>query len=110
MIEAEAADPQLRIVYKEFPILGPNSALAAAADLAAHRQDRYVAFHQALMRVRGKVDEDAVLATATEVGLDVDRLKADMEDPEIQPAIARNLRPEERRVGKGGGRALRSGG
>jgi protein-disulfide isomerase len=91
MIEAEAADPQLRIVYKEFPILGPNSVFAAAAALAAHRQDRYVAFHQALMRVRGIVDEDAVLAAATELGLDVDRLKADMEDPEIQAAIERNL-------------------
>lgn len=91
MIEAEAADPQLRIVYKEFPILGPNSVLAAAAALAAHRQDRYVAFHQALMRVRGIVDEDTVLATASNIGLDVDRLKADIADPEIQAAIDRNL-------------------
>lgn len=91
MIEAEAADAQLRIVYKEFPILGPNSVLAAAAALAAHRQDRYVAFHQALMQVSGTVDEEAVMAVATKLGLDLDRLEADMESPEIQAAIDRNL-------------------
>lgn len=91
MMDAEAADPELRIVYKEFPILGPGSDFAARAALAAHRQDRYVAFHQALMRVAGKVGEDAVLATAAELGLDIERLKADMEDPEIQVSIDRNL-------------------
>ncbi|GIK96248.1 MAG: hypothetical protein BroJett029_04570 [Alphaproteobacteria bacterium] len=91
MLDVEAADPELRIVYKEFPILGPGSEFAARAALAAHRQDRYIAFHQALMRVAGKVGEDAVLTTAVELGLDVDRLKADMEDPEIQAAIDRNL-------------------
>src|SRR3546814_2397253 len=48
--EAEAADPQLRIVYKEFPILGPGSVFAAKAALAAHRQGLYFAFHEALMR------------------------------------------------------------
>lgn len=91
MMDVEAADPELRIVYKEFPILGPGSDFAARAALAAHRQERYIAFHQALMRIAGKVDEDAVLATAAELGLDVDRLKSDMEDPEIQAAIDRNL-------------------
>lgn len=91
MIEAEAADPQLRIVYKEFPILGPNSFFAARAALAAHRQGRYVAFHKALMRVDGAANEDTVLAVAAEVGLDVQRLKADMQDPAIRASIDRNL-------------------
>lgn len=91
MNEAEAADPQLRIVYKEFPILGPNSRFAAKAGLAAHRQGRYVAFHKALMQAEGAADEDTVLAVAAEVGLAVDRLRADMEDPAIQAAIERNL-------------------
>lgn len=91
MIEAEAADPQLRIVYKEFPILGPNSLFTARAALAAHRQGRYVAFHKALMRADGNADADTVLAVAAEVGLDVERLKADMEDSAIQDAIDRNL-------------------
>lgn len=91
MLEAEAADPQLRIVYKEFPILGPNSTFAAKAALAAHRQGRYVAFHKALMQANGTADAERVLSVAAEVGLDVERLKADMEAPAIEEAIERNL-------------------
>jgi protein-disulfide isomerase len=91
MMKAEANDPKLRIVYKEFPILGPNSRFAAKAALAAHRQGKYVAFHQALMQAKGMVDEARVLAVAATVGLDAERLKSDMEDPAIQAAIDRNL-------------------
>jgi protein-disulfide isomerase len=89
--EAEAADPQLRIVYKEFPILGPGSVFAARAALAAHRQGLYFAFHEALMQAGGRAEENSVLTVAKEVGLDVERLKSDMKDPEIQAAIDRNL-------------------
>ena len=56
MAQAESADPQLRIVYKEFPILGPNSKLAAKAALATRKQGKYLAFHKALYQVRGTVD------------------------------------------------------
>lgn len=91
LAEAEAADPQLRIVFKEFPILGPGSEFAARAALASQRQGRYEAFHHALMAAKQKVDEGVVLATAKGVGLDVDRLKTDMQDPAIQVAIDRNM-------------------
>ena len=91
MLEAEAADPQLRIVYKELPILGPDSQFAAKAALASHRQGRYVPFHKALMQAKGAADEASVLAVAAEVGLDLERLEADMQDPAIAQAIDRNL-------------------
>jgi protein-disulfide isomerase len=91
MNDAEAADPQLRIVYKEFPILGANSVYAAKAALAAHRQGRYAAFHKALMEADGAANPESVLAVAADVGLDVERLKADMEDPAIRDVIDRNL-------------------
>jgi protein-disulfide isomerase len=91
MVEVEAADPKLRIVYKEFPILGPNSTFAAKAALAVHRQDKYLAFHQALMQGRGAVDQNRVMEMAGKVGVDVERLKADMEDPSITAAIEKNL-------------------
>jgi protein-disulfide isomerase len=68
MGEAEAADPKLRVVYKEFPILGPDSRFAAKAALAAHKQGKYVAFHKALMQAKGVTDERKVLAVAAEVG------------------------------------------
>jgi protein-disulfide isomerase len=91
MIEAEKADPQLRIVYKEFPILGPNSLLAAKAALAADRQGKYVAFHRALYQTRGSIDGGKVLEAAKTVGLDVDRLKTDMQDPKISSQLDKNI-------------------
>jgi protein-disulfide isomerase len=91
LIDAEKADPQLRIVFKEFPILGPGSEFAARAALAAQRQMRYEAFHHALMAVKEKVDANNVLTTAANVGLDVERLKTDMQDPAVQAAIDRNM-------------------
>lgn len=91
MIEAETADSKLRIVYKEFPILGPNSVYSAKAALAAHRQGKYVAFHKALMAVKRVADEAAVAEIAAKVGLDLDRLKRDMDDPAIQKQIEKNL-------------------
>ncbi len=89
--ETVAADPKLRVVYKEFPILRPNSVFAPKAALAAHRQGRYVAFHEALMRAKGVADEAAALRIAAEIDLDVTRLKADMADATIQSALDRNL-------------------
>jgi protein-disulfide isomerase len=91
MMQAETADPQLRVVYKEFPILGPNSTFAAKAALAAHKQGKYVAFHRALYQARGAADPSKVAEVATAVGLNVDRLKADMEDPAITGLIDKNL-------------------
>ncbi len=91
MEEAGAADPKLRIVYKEFPILGENSKFAARAALAAHKQGKYIAFHKAMMKAKGGATPSAVLDVAKEVGLDVERLKADMKDPAIEKAIQRNL-------------------
>jgi protein-disulfide isomerase len=87
MAEAEAADPQLRIVYKELPILGPNSVFAAKAALAAHKQGKYVAFHRALFQLRGPIDEGKVLEAAATVGLDVDRMKTDMKDAAVDEAL-----------------------
>jgi protein-disulfide isomerase len=91
MAQVEAADPELRIVYKEFPILGPDSTFAAKAALASHRQGGYVKFHRALYQVKSRVTEAVVLKAAAEAGLDVERLTTDMESPEIQASIDRNL-------------------
>ena len=92
MTQAETADPRLRIVYKEFPILGPDSLFAAKAALAAAKQGKYVAFHRALYQARGHVDESKVLDVAKQVGLDVARLKADMQAPEIGARLEENIK------------------
>lgn len=88
--KAIAADPELRVVYKEFPVLGPGSVVTAKAALASRRQGKYLAFHDALMRRKGRLNEESVLKVAQSVGLDVKRLKADMDDETIAKAIRRN--------------------
>lgn len=83
-------DPRVRVVYKELPILAPDSAVAARAALAANLQGAYRPFHAALMARRGAYDDATIAAVATEVGLDQARLKADMNRPEIAAQIERN--------------------
>lgn len=84
------ADPKLRLVYKEFPILGPGSEAAARVALAARRQDRYQELHEALMSAAMPVTEEKALQAAAAAGLDPERLRRDMADPAIDQAIARN--------------------
>lgn len=83
------ADKNLRLVIKEFPILGPESTYAARAAMAAQRQggDRYLAFNDAMMTWQGNLSEQAVMSLAEEAGLDAGRLQEDMNDPEIAERI-----------------------
>ena len=85
-------DPKIRVVYKEFPVLGPDSLRGAQAALAARNQGRYLEFHEALMRVRGALDEGTLMKVARAVGLDTGRLKQDMENPKIQDIIGKTRR------------------
>ncbi|CAN0273651.1 unnamed protein product, partial [Discosporangium mesarthrocarpum] len=84
-------DPNVRVVYKEFAILGPQSLVAARAALAAKRQGKYHEFHNALMSAE-QADENAVVATARALGLDYAKLVKDMEDPAITEQLERNYR------------------
>jgi len=84
-------DHQLRFVYKEFPVLGPDSELAAHAALAARNQGKYDAFHRALMAAPGHFDEAVIYQVASSVGLDVERLKQDAKSPEIDKELNANL-------------------
>jgi protein-disulfide isomerase len=88
----EEDDPDLRIVYKEYPILGPDSQFAARAALASKKQGKYVPFHNALMQASEQVTEESVMEIARTVGLDPEQLETDMQHPAIQEAIGRNLR------------------
>ena len=86
------ADSQVRVVWKEFPILGPVSHFAARAAMAADRQGLYHEFHVAVMGAEEELTEDAVVAIAAANGLDVERLRADMEDPEIEAYLEETRR------------------
>lgn len=80
-------DPGVRLVYREWPILGEGSVYAARAALAARAQGKYEEFHWALMGTKGRIGEQEVLRVAKEVGLDLDRLKADMDSPAVAQHI-----------------------
>ena len=89
--ELEQVDKGLRLVLKEYPILGPGSVFAARAALASQKQGKYLAFHKAMMTYQGRITETTSLEVAAEIGLDVERLKKDIEDPAIDETIKRNI-------------------
>jgi protein-disulfide isomerase len=79
-------DEDLRVVFKEFPILGEDSVRAARAALAAERQGLYMPLHFALMAA-DDLSMDGIMAAAAGVGLDTAQLAEDMASPEIQAEI-----------------------
>ena len=89
--EAIEDDGNIRLVMKEFPILGPDSVLAARMALASVKQDKYEDLHFAFMSASGKLTEEAAFKIAERVGLEMDRLRRDMEDPAIEEMLQRNF-------------------
>ncbi len=86
-----AADSGVRLVYREWPILGEGSVFAAKASLAARKQGKYEELHWALMGMKGRAEKASVLRVAAAVGLDIDRLKIDMAAPEIEEHIQTSM-------------------
>ena len=84
-------DKDLKLVLKEFPILGPGSLVAAKAALASKKQGKYWDFHLAMLGREGHVEADTVMEVAQSVGLDVQKLKADMESEEIGKILEANM-------------------
>lgn len=83
-------DLRVRVVYKDYPILGEASELAAKAALASKAQGTHQAFHEALLAMKEEMTKEHILHLATDVGLDAKRLDADMATPEWQTVIDRN--------------------
>jgi protein-disulfide isomerase len=81
-------DPKLKVVLKEFPVLGPGSVEAAQVAVAVHMQDKtgkkYLDFHQRLLSGRGPADKARALAAAKDAGLDVARIERDMTSDEVR--------------------------
>ncbi|HXV24418.1 MAG TPA: DsbA family protein [Alphaproteobacteria bacterium] len=83
-------DKGVRIVLIEFPILGEDSVFASRAAIASRAQGKYMEFHNALMSHRGNLDQQSTLKVAKDIGIDVEKLKADMEAPEVEALIRRH--------------------
>ena len=89
-------DSKLRVVLKEFPVLGPGSQEAAQVAIAARMQDKsgkkYFDFHQRLLGGRGPADRARALAAAKEAGFDMARIERDMASPEVKATIEENMK------------------
>jgi protein-disulfide isomerase len=83
------SDPNLKIVLKELPILSPGSVEAARVAIAVRIQDptKYLAFHRILLGGRGEANAARALAAAKEAGLDIERIKKDMNGPEVDATL-----------------------
>jgi len=88
--QLQQEDPRVRVVYKDLPILGEASELAAKAALASKIQGKHQTFHEALLASTGDMTKESILAIATEVGLDARQLETDMAKPDLQTVIERN--------------------
>ena len=86
-------DPKLRVVLKEFPVLGPDSVEASRVAVAAKRQlppDKLRAFHYKLMETRGRANGERALVIAKELGLDLEKLQKDMQGEAVADVLQDN--------------------
>ncbi|MEM7768594.1 MAG: DsbA family protein [Pseudomonadota bacterium] len=84
----EVHDNQVRVVFKELPILSPQSRVAALAALAAGRQGKYFEMHAALMESTSQYSDSDIDAIAEQVGVDVAKMRADMKSTDVQQELA----------------------
>src|SRR6202034_132173 len=96
MLDLMKTDPKLKVVLKEFPVLGPGSVEAAQVAVAARMQDpsgkKYLDFHQKLLGGRGQADKAHAMAAAKDAGFDVARLEKDLASPEVRATIEENFK------------------
>src|SRR4051812_10739939 len=96
MLELMKSDSRLRVVLKEFPVLGPGSVEAAQVAVAVRMQDpggkKYLDFHQKLLGGRGQADKARALAAAKEAGADMAKLEKDLASPEVRATLEENYK------------------
>jgi protein-disulfide isomerase len=88
------SEPKLRVVLKDFPVLGPDSVEASRVSLAVKNQlkgDKLFEYHVKLMETRGRINGERAIALAKEMGADAAKLQRDMESAEVKQAIQDNV-------------------
>ncbi len=90
LMDTVKEDGKIKLVVKEFPILGNPSVVASRAALASRKQNKYTEFHTAMLSHRGSLTEESIMKIAADVKLDVKKLQADMKAPEINEILQRN--------------------
>jgi protein-disulfide isomerase len=96
MLDLMKSDSKLKVVLKEFPVLGQGSVEAAQVAVAVRMQDpggkKYLEFHQRLLGGRGQADKTRAIAAARDAGLDVARIEKDIATPEVTATIEENFK------------------
>lgn len=91
-----SSDKKLRVVLKEFPVLGPGSVEAAQVAVAVRMQDptgeKYLAFHDKLLTSRGQADKAKAMAAANDVGVDMAKLTTDMASDEVKASLEESFK------------------
>ena len=90
IMDVLSEDKKINFVFVEFPILSEQSYFAAKAALASKNQNLYNKFHISLMKINGRVNEEKVFSTAKKIGLDINQLKKDMNNPKIEQQLVKN--------------------
>ena len=90
VLETLSEDKNINFVFVEYPILSQQSYTTAIAALASKKQGLYKEFHTSLMNLRGRISENQIFNTAKEIGLDVEKLKIEMNNPEIKNQLLQN--------------------
>jgi len=83
-------DPKVRLVMKEFPILGKESVFASRVALVAQKHGKYAEFHEAMFALKTKLDDDTTLAVAKSVGLDPAQVKKEADSSDIDAILKHN--------------------
>ncbi|MFT0891608.1 DsbA family protein [Pseudochelatococcus sp. G4_1912] len=92
------ADPRIRVVVRDFPILRPESAQAALVSIAVGQQlsgEKYFRFHSDLLLSKGVVGKERALEVAKAAGVDMDRLQKDMESDAVKQVLTRTMQAGE---------------
>ena len=91
--DAVKADGKVRVVLKEFPILGPDSVIASRVALVAKAQSqaKYDEIHRSFMKYRGRLDEKTIYRLAGEAGFNVEQLKKDINNPDIDRQLKKTM-------------------
>jgi protein-disulfide isomerase len=96
MLQLLKTDPNLRVVLKEYPVLGPGSLEAAQVAVAVRMQDKtgkkYLDFHQKLLGSRGPADKARALAAAKDAGFDVARIEKDLASDEVRETLKETMK------------------
>ena len=83
-------DKKINFIFVEYPILSQASYTTAIAALASQNQGLYLEFHSSLMSLKGRISENEIFKTAKEIGLDIEQLKTEMNNPEIKNQLLQN--------------------